>query len=327
MRITAVPILHFAPAALTSVPNLLPTQAPVATAASDTHDVHAFALFADACAIPRTVTPGGVVGLSVDACNRTVARRRVRRRPGPVLAWLAAVAFVTVAYQGAWAQASRPSATPATPGAPAPALSDAAYAQRTAEFDAQQQQLNARTAKNEYTYAVAKHDCYATFFVNHCLDVARDKMRDEKASIREVQLKLSADRRAAREEKREADDAQRLAQQRANAPQRAANERQHRAAYDAKQQQHAVDQAKRGDSAPQRQANVDAYNRKQSAYQQKLDAARQNAAADAQRRQENVQRFQAKQDDAAERQKTLDERRANAAQRAAAASAASATSQ
>ncbi|WP_347554293.1 hypothetical protein [Robbsia sp. KACC 23696] len=271
---------------------------------------------------------------------RAGSRRAPRRGLAgalPVATWIAAVA-IGMASQGAMAQSAATRGTPGThaatgkaggdttgAGGPAsPALSDAAYAQRTAEFDAQQQGLNARTAKNDYAYGVAKHDCYARFFVNHCLDVARDSMRDEREKIRQSQLTLSADRRAAREEKREADDAQRLAQQRANAPQRAANEREHRASYQAKQQQHAVDQARRGNDAPQRQANAAAYANKQSAYQQKLDTAQRNAATDAQKRAENVQRYQSKQDDATARQQSLDQRREDAARRAAAASGASA---
>lgn len=328
----------FCPAALTSVLKFLSIRAIAPTQARLPAQP---VVSTSAKAYPTAVMP---MARDSRVAGAAAGSRRAPRRglacALPVATWIAAVA-IGVASQGAMAQSAGAHGTPGTPathaatgkaggdttgaGGPAsPALSDAAYAQRTAEFDAQQQGLNARTAKNDYAYGVAKHDCYARFFVNHCLDVARDAMRDEREKIRQSQLTLSADRRAAREEKREADDAQRLAQQRANAPQRAANEREHRASYQAKQQQHAVDQARRGNDAPQRQANAAAYANKQSAYQQKLDAAQRNAATDAQKRAENVQRYQSKQDDATARQQSLDQRREDAARRAAAASGASA---
>ncbi|OXH81855.1 hypothetical protein CA830_39385, partial [Burkholderia multivorans] len=63
--------------------------------------------------------------------------------------------------------------------------------------------LDQRSAENDYRYAVAEHNCYSTFFVNHCLGVARDKMREERASIRQAQLALDDEQRAVRAKQRD----------------------------------------------------------------------------------------------------------------------------
>lgn len=71
-------------------------------------------------------------------------------------------------------------------------------ASATQDFDARQKVLNQRSAENDYRYAVAEHDCYSKFFVNHCLGNARDRMREERASIRQEQLALDDEQRAVR---------------------------------------------------------------------------------------------------------------------------------
>ena len=227
---------------------------------------------------------------------------------------------LAIGSPSAMAQAATPAA--GTDGA-AP-MSDAAFAAKNADLDAQQRALTERTTENDYRYAVAQHDCYAKFLVNHCIETARATMRTEKGSIRQAQLALSAERRDTRKEKRVADDATKQAQTAAAAPAKAANEARNRAAFDARQQQHQVDLAKRGDDSAQRAANAAAYARKQSAHQQALDQARRDAAADAAKRADNVQRYEAKQQAAAQRQVALEERQRQAKARADASAAASA---
>ncbi|MCY0388069.1 hypothetical protein OVY01_12640 [Robbsia sp. Bb-Pol-6] len=205
----------------------------------------------------------------------------------------------------------------ATPAGPP--LSDEEYTERAHAHDAQQKTLDERTARMNYAYAVAQHNCYAHFFVNHCLTVARDTMRVEKGQVRTEQLALSAERRSDRARQRETRAEEKRVQTAADAPQRAANEARNRAAFAAKQQQHQLDLAKRGqDGAEQRQraANAAAYRQKQAAHQQALDQANRNADADAAKRAENVHRYEQKQSDAADRQRDLDARRRKAQERA-----------
>ena len=65
-------------------------------------------------------------------------------------------------------------------------------------FDARQKVLDQRTEENNYRYAVAEHDCYSKFFVNHCLNKARDSMRSVQADIRKEQLALDGEQRGRR---------------------------------------------------------------------------------------------------------------------------------
>src|SRR5471032_914351 len=64
---------------------------------------------------------------------------------------------------------------------------DAGEAQDTVDpngFSARQKALDVRSAENNYRYGVKQHDCYSDFFVNHCLDKARDAKRAVAQQIR-----------------------------------------------------------------------------------------------------------------------------------------------
>jgi hypothetical protein len=212
------------------------------------------------------------------------------------------------------------------------------------DFEARQKTLDTRTAENNYRYGVAQHNCYSKFFVNHCLNSAREDMRvvaadirkeqlalddekrieharqrDEQAAIKRAQYEADAPARTAQDERNAQayEDKQRQhqlsqAQRNAEAPQRAANEQ----AFQQKQQQHAIDQAQRGISPSQAAANQKAYDAKQADFQRKLDEAHQQAAQKAQERTEKQQRFQQKQSEAAQHKADVEERQKQAAEKA-----------
>nr|WP_321925327.1 colicin transporter [Paraburkholderia guartelaensis] len=212
------------------------------------------------------------------------------------------------------------------------------------DFDARQQVLDRRTAENDYQFAVAQHNCYSTFFVNHCIGKARDKMRVVQADIRREQLALDDEKRAAHAQQRDQQAALQRAQDEANAPQRAANEAASAQAYEQKQQQHALDQAQRQAEAPQRAANEQAYeekqrqhalaqaqrqgeqsqrnanqaayDQKQANYQNQLDEARRQGEQKAQERADKAERYQQKQEDAAKHKADVEERQKQAAEKA-----------
>lgn len=100
----------------------------------------------------------------------------------------ALAAALSAGPSGAFAQASDAAAS----------ASASVAASAAPDFDARQKVLNQRSAENDYRYAVAEHDCYNKFFVNHCLGKARDQMREERASIRQEQLALNDEQRAVR---------------------------------------------------------------------------------------------------------------------------------
>lgn len=153
----------------------------------------------------------------------------------------ALAAALSVGTSGVYAQASAVTADSAASAPAAPGLAD--------DFAARQKVLDQRSAENDYRYAVAEHDCYSRFFVNHCLGVARDKMREERASIRQAQLALDDEQRAVRAKQRDEQIALKQAQNAAEAPQRAANEAANAAAFRDKQEQNALKQARRGGAA------------------------------------------------------------------------------
>ncbi|HDR9289586.1 TPA: hypothetical protein QDB46_004756 [Burkholderia multivorans] len=188
----------------------------------------------------------------------------------------ALAAALSVGTSGVYAQASTVAADSAASAPAAPGLAD--------DFAARQKVLDQRSAENDYRYAVAEHDCYSRFFVNHCLGVARDKMREERASIRQAQLALDDEQRAVRAKQRD--------------------------------EQIALKQAQNAAEAPQRAANKQAYDQKQADFQRKLDEAHAQAAQKAQARAENAARYEQKQKEAAQHKAEVEQRQREAAEKA-----------
>lgn len=214
---------------------------------------------------------------------------------------------------------------PGVGGASAPLAGLRAGAQPDASFGARQAQLNRRSELNQYEYGVARHHCYSTFLVNHCLEKVRDKMIANKVLIRNAQNALDNERRAAHARQRDEQAALRREADALSAPQRAARERENEVSYAEKQRQHAIDEARRNAQAPQRAASQRAYDRKQGNYQRKLEQARQQGAQNAEQRAQNVRRFDEKQRRAAEHAADVRERQARAAQKQAASEPAAAS--
>ncbi|WP_153075052.1 hypothetical protein [Paraburkholderia bonniea] len=219
-----------------------------------------------------------------------------------------------------------------------------APAATTTSFGARQVVLDHRSEENNYRYAVAQHNCYSKFFVNHCLNKARNAMRSVQADIRKEQLALDDEQRVARAYQRDQQAALTQARNEAEAPQRAAEDARNAQAYEDKQRQHALDlaqrnaempqraaneqayqdkqrqhlleQAQRGNNTPQHAASQAAYDQKQAEFQRKLDAARKEGAQKAQERIQNEQRFQQKQADAAQHKADIEARQKQAAEKA-----------
>lgn len=211
------------------------------------------------------------------------------------LAWLWAMPAALALCAAARAQA---------PGAPMSA------SEASAGFAAREADIGNRKAWAEYHYREAEHDCYDKFFVNWCIDRAKDKRRTTMKAIRADELALDSEERALRASQREQRLADKRTQDAAQAPQREAEHRQNAADYQAKQQAHARQASDRASQAAQREANVRAYNAKQAAHQEKLRQDQADAAQKATARAENVQKYEQKQSDAAARAKQIEERRA-----------------
>jgi hypothetical protein len=184
-----------------------------------------------------------------------------------------------------------------------------------ADYERRQKALDKRTQQNDYAYGVKEHDCYGKFFVNHCLDNARNEMREKRQQIRQEQLALDDEQRAERATERDQQTAIKQAQYEADAPNRAATEKSNQQAFEDKQRQNALAAAQRNAEAPQRAANQAAYDQKQADYQKKLDDARARGVQDAQEREVKAQRYDQKQQDAATHRAEVEARQKEAARK------------
>ncbi|RDK11058.1 hypothetical protein [Cupriavidus lacunae] len=223
-------------------------------------------------------------------------------RFGPLAALAVAACAVLVPLREAQAQASAPAAPPAASVAPG--------AQR--DFAAERQAISDSRAWTNYRFAAAERECYGKFFVNHCIDKAKEAQREELLVLRKRELEVGEAERAHRAAERDREQALRRAEFEASQPQRAASEQTSREAFEKKQQEQQLRDAQRQGEAPQRAANTQAYEKKQSDYDARMQEAQQKGAEQARQRQENVKAYEAKQRDLEQRQKELEERRAKA---------------
>lgn len=177
------------------------------------------------------------------------------------------------------------------------------------DFAGRRAVLDRQRAWIDYRFEEAKYECASKFFVNYCIDSARDKQRTALKAVRSQRLVLEDQERKARAQERDERLAEKRAQTAAEAPQRAAERAQNVTSYEAKQAEYQQRVTERTGQAPQRAANADQYNAKQAEQQRKLDDAKATAAQKAAQREENVRKYDQKQKDAIERQKKSDARR------------------
>ncbi len=177
------------------------------------------------------------------------------------------------------------------------------------DFAGRRALLDRQRAWIDYRFEEAKYECASKFFVNYCIDNARDEQREALRALRSQRLVLEDQERKARAEERDARLAEKRAQTQAEAPQRAAERAKNVQDYQTKQAEYQQRVTERTGQAPQRAANAEQYNAKQAEQQQKLDDAKATAAQKAAEREENVRKYNLKQQEAIERQKKSDERR------------------
>jgi hypothetical protein len=211
------------------------------------------------------------------------------------------------------ASAQTPKPIDATTSVTEKPLDDAAGTPAGNDFESRQKALDLRSEENNYRYGVAQHNCYSKFFVNHCLDNARNAMRVVRQQIRTEQLALDEEQRVQHASERDRQTAIKRAQYEADAPARATTEKSNEASFAEKQRQNELAAAQRNAEEPQRAANQAAYDRKQADYQKQLDEARARGAQDARDRDQKAQRFEEKQREAALHKAEVEARQKEAA--------------
>jgi len=238
-------------------------------------------------------------------------RRRGARAPSLMGAMMAA--WLAFGLSGGQVRAQT-SVAPVAPAAAAAAAPASAAEAPPRDFDAERKAISDSRAWTNYRFSKAEHDCYSTFFVNHCVNKAKDAQREELEVLRKRDLEVSGAERAFKAKQRDERLALQRAQEEAERPQREADERASREAFEKKQQEQQLRDAERQGQAPQRAANAQAYEKKQSDFDARMKEAQQHGAEKAQQHAENAKAYEAKQRDAAQRQKELEERRAKAKQ-------------
>ncbi|SCU76188.1 conserved exported hypothetical protein [Cupriavidus necator] len=219
-------------------------------------------------------------------------------RFGRLAALAVAACAVLMPLREARAQASAPAAPPAANG------------QR--DFAAERKAVEDSRAWTNYRFAAAERECYGKFFVNHCINNAKEVQREELQVLRKRELEVGEAERAHRAAERDREQALRRAEFEASQPKRSASEQSSREAFQKKQQEQQLREAQRQGEAPQRPANAQAYEKKQSDFDARMQEAQQKGAEQARQRQDNVKAYEAKQRDLEQRQKELEERRAKA---------------
>ncbi|NML59524.1 hypothetical protein HHL21_00135 [Massilia sp. RP-1-19] len=94
-----------------------------------------------------------------------------------------------------------------------------------AEADRKLADATARRAAIEAEFAASEQVCYGKFFVNNCLDKAREKRREELAVVRSIEIEAELVQRRAKVDERDRALAETLKEDKAEAAQRAANPR------------------------------------------------------------------------------------------------------
>lgn len=233
------------------------------------------------------------------------ARRPSRLRLAPAALMAVLLAMGVMPVRDAHAQAAAPQAADAPPR----------------DFDAERKAIADSRAWTNYRFAKQERDCYDTYFVNHCLDKAKETQREELAVLRKRELEVGDAERAYKAAKRDREQALRQAEFEASQPGRAANEAASREAFERKQQDQQLRDAQRAAEAPGRAANAQSYKEKQAGFDKRMNEAKQKGAEQARQHQENAKAYEQKQRDAAQRQKDVEERRAKAKEQQGSASA------
>jgi hypothetical protein len=170
------------------------------------------------------------------------------------------------------------------------------------------EQANARLAEVaagraavEKEYAASEQVCYQKFFVNRCLDQAKEKRRVALAGWRAIEVEANHYKRQAAVDKRDAELAERLKKDAEDDARRSATPPRPHTEHAA-----AGPTAKPGPSLEQRQAEHDAKERRRQA-QEALDAPKRAA---------NVAEFEKKQVESERRRARVAERQAERAEKA-----------
>lgn len=153
----------------------------------------------------------------------------------------------------------------------------------------------------EARYAASEQVCYTKFFVNNCLDAAKEKRRSGLAAVRAVEVEAEYFKRKAAADERDRALAEALKEEEARAAQRAAE----------------PPKPARDEAPPAPPKPISAKVNREAAHAAKLRRIAEQEQAGAGKRAANVERFERKKRESEERQRAVAEKKAAKAEQAA----------
>lgn len=178
-------------------------------------------------------------------------------------------------------------------------FSPLSYADQAA-IDQRRTELDTLRAKAESTYQAQSIVCYQRFFVNACLDKAKEARRLILLDINREQVSLNDQERLEHASQKQQDSAARLAEEERLAPIKAAERKQSLEEFNKRLKMAQEEEAKRAASAASRFEKKAEFERKQRERDEEQRRIASEARAQAELREANKRAFERKQEDARE---------------------------
>lgn len=169
-----------------------------------------------------------------------------------------------------------------------------------AAIDLRRTELDTLRAKAESTYQTQSTVCYQRFFVNACLDKAKEARRLILQDIHREQVSLNDQERLEHASQRQRDTAARLAEEERLAPIKAAERKQSLEEFNKRLKMAQEEEAKRAASAASRVEKKAEFERKQRERDEEQRRIASEARAQAELREANKRAYERKQEDARE---------------------------
>jgi colicin import membrane protein len=212
-----------------------------------------------------------------------------RRKMNGTLAFALVLAIVPL--QQAFAQAEQAGA-PVTPPTMAQTVAGHFPAGSINNVDMADKALDEVTAARtdiDTRFKAEERACYARFFVNSCIDGAKERQRTASAQMHRVEIEANTFKRKTRVDERDRVLAEKNAQEAEQAPQRE-QQREEKEQTQTKKAAELAEKAKQAESAPRPAKAID----RNAAHEAKLKRLQATESADAKKRADNIAAYEKK---------------------------------
>lgn len=179
-----------------------------------------------------------------------------------------------------------------------------------AGIDQRRTELDTLRAKAESTYQAQSTVCYQRFFVNACLDKAKEVRRQILQEINREQVSLNDQERLEHASQKQSDAAARQAEEERLAPLKAAERKQNLEEFNKRLKMAQEEEAKRAAGAVSRNEKKAEFERKQRERDEEQRRIASEARAQAELREANQRAYERKQEDAREHAMEIEKKKA-----------------